>query len=679
MTLLLAFTNVTTLAVVYCANYYSRDLLSTRPTHRPDSSMVKPAPSLSLDTVKAAEHHARQAEPIPPARQTRPKSKPPDVHRKKMNIAFMVLGMPGSKVEDIAWATKEIAESTLLYIPNQHCDREVSPAIKISNIAWSTHPGSWWCAQSEYLRAVLAVVQQFPNADYYFLADSDTLIFTVQLQRLVDILDHDILKPQDDLYMGHVWEANIYDEHVSKFDIIMSGSGVVVRGRTLRRAVQEGVVKRVHAQMTKDKLVHWHADWAVAECMRLIGVQPLAHEGFQQFANEQGCPLLAVACHKYNNQIQRQIINSRRPLFSVSIQDVDWAAPCGSSAKFQHRVCYCTSSWSDLVDSSMVATTAPHAHSVSKDKQHEMPTRNGLCYVAMRCGDWTWHDCQNGVVSKWYTVNIAHHAEFAYKMFALSSRHNEAPATIVWPKLARGEWTNTLLNTVAFPQMKFAETLPGMCGNTDTNPRLEKDDSSLCCDEVVQIDPGRWYFGGGGAYTEESHRAAVSLRDRTYDSCDIPLGRAQRTLDEDIRIVHVRRDTPFNSGGIRFRNSVAELSRELYEAHSVKMVTRFTKRNAGLCDQVRLFAQADVVICAHGQQLTTTALAMEPGSLLLEVSPRMYYPNDGPSMFALQNRNGDFQHTVLHSNGGRVDMPFNPQEAYEIIKKHSERNSQKPV
>ena len=94
---------------------------------------------------------------------------------------------------------------------------------------------------------------------------------------------------------------------------------------------------------------------------------------------------------------------------------------------------------------------------------------------------------------------------------------------------------------------------------------------------------------------------------------------------------------------------------------------------------LRLFAQADVVICAHGQQLTNTALAMEPGSLLLEVSPRTYYPNDGPSMFALQNRNGDFQHTVLHSNGGRVDMPFNTQEAYEIIKKHSEQISQKPV
>lgn len=69
--------------------------------------------------------------------------------------------------------------------------------------------------------------------------------------------------------------------------------------------------------------------------------------------------------------------------------------------------------------------------------------------------------------------------------------------------------------------------------------------------------------------------------------------------------------------------------------------------------------------------MTNTAF-LPTGALVVEVSPRGYYENDFPSMFALQNRDADFVHKVVFAVGhqGRKSMPFNAAEVYNILIEH---------
>merc|ERR1711884_64972 len=97
---------------------------------------------------------------------------------------------------------------------------------------------SWWCAQRT-LVSLLELVQRFPVADYYMLLHSDTVVFRGNLEILLRVLDREVLRDAEDLFMGH---GRLLSKELGPF--IMAGGGVLLRGLTLRRLVADGLLSQ---------------------------------------------------------------------------------------------------------------------------------------------------------------------------------------------------------------------------------------------------------------------------------------------------------------------------------------------------------------------------------------------------------------------------------------------------
>eukprot|EP00931_Biecheleriopsis_adriatica_P116728 TRINITY_DN92338_c0_g1_i1.p1 TRINITY_DN92338_c0_g1~~TRINITY_DN92338_c0_g1_i1.p1 ORF type:complete len:634 (+),score=81.76 TRINITY_DN92338_c0_g1_i1:91-1992(+) len=209
------------------------------------------------------------------------------------SVVFHIFGYAN---ETPPWAE---GEEVNVFAPEQdfpqgrHCEKYAKP------LHWSRQwePPAWWAAQRQYLPSLESLLEKHPDGDYYFLADADTLVFPRNLHTLVAYLEDEVLDKDDDLYMGHgLWFHPFNADFLSPF--IMSGGGVLVRGRTLRLLNSTG---SLHACATAAlSLQCWHhCDWTLASCMARIGVKATGHTGFQQFVDK--CPGCctddSIACH----------------------------------------------------------------------------------------------------------------------------------------------------------------------------------------------------------------------------------------------------------------------------------------------------------------------------------------------------------------------------------------------
>ena len=191
---------------------------------------------------------------------------------------------------------------------------------------------SWWCAQRGHLAGVARLLEEAGSADFYLLLDADTQVFPQALARLLTLLQHKVLQPDEDLYTGHLiapWWIKLHQSStLPVVPFIGTGGGCLLRGRTLRRLQSSGELARFRARQTSGDL-RWAAlDWTLGMALSSIDVPARGHPTFQQFAgsvvyeagNESdgggrggggggraevgACPPAWVTCHQYSNLCQ---------------------------------------------------------------------------------------------------------------------------------------------------------------------------------------------------------------------------------------------------------------------------------------------------------------------------------------------------------------------------------------
>jgi len=186
------------------------------------------------------------------------------------------------------------------------------------------------------------LTRTYPSADYYMLADQDTMVFRAELARLLNLLEHEVLHPSEDLYTGHYCFEYVPVVALPVFlPFICTGGGVLLRGHTLRRAIREGSFEKVIEQQRTGNRCYWHADWVLGVALQMSGVQPKGHSAFQQFVYAlpaNACGNVSVACHKFDRTVQEGMVRSHR--VSGPALTPEWAAPCEHVTSF-HWVSSC--------------------------------------------------------------------------------------------------------------------------------------------------------------------------------------------------------------------------------------------------------------------------------------------------------------------------------------------------
>mmetsp|Transcript_145999 Transcript_145999/g.468164 ORF Transcript_145999/g.468164 Transcript_145999/m.468164 type:complete len:261 (+) Transcript_145999:173-955(+) len=186
-------------------------------------------------------------------------------------------------------------------------------------------PKAWWCAQRYYMDALSKLVSSFPSASWYFLADADTVVFPHVLHPMLRLLD-EVLVDTEDLYMGHGRDLSI-----GRF--VMSGGGVLLRGRTARRLAGTGQWRRCFKENLNGTWCWRHLDWVLADCLREVGITARGHPGFQQFVTRCSdcCRPESVACHPVKDKAaQKQLVAKHRGI-DTSRFLADWAMPCNDN------------------------------------------------------------------------------------------------------------------------------------------------------------------------------------------------------------------------------------------------------------------------------------------------------------------------------------------------------------
>eukprot|EP00932_Pfiesteria_piscicida_P004175 SRR837773.14079.p1 GENE.SRR837773.14079~~SRR837773.14079.p1 ORF type:complete len:333 (-),score=65.12 SRR837773.14079:30-941(-) len=248
-------------------------------------------------------------------------------------VAFLVMGLPEDRLP--IWASP--GEALSRYKPPKSCGGcqpqfHMHPLSKGEGKDYSQANEGWWCAQRHFLEAVQALLASHPTAQWYFFADEDTLVFPQVLHKMLSVLD-DVLAPGEPVYMGH----SGYIGELVRF--VMSGGGVLVRGETLR-SMTGGNTLQWCIERIKDSWCWHHLDWALAMCLREVGVFPRGHQGMQQMidvcaASGKIDPALCcappkVSCHPVPAGEREWMLRSHQAWFVANEERLTttWARPC---------------------------------------------------------------------------------------------------------------------------------------------------------------------------------------------------------------------------------------------------------------------------------------------------------------------------------------------------------------
>jgi len=256
------------------------------------------------------------------------------------SVAYLILGYEDSTRP--VWSSK--SDDMYIFVPPALCPGCPDYANKsLASGPYLNAPETWWCTQRTYLMALSEFLIQFPDKDYYFLVDANTVVFPRALKTMMSHLDAHILGPHEDLYMGHGFTLENYpDVGLGRF--IQSGGGVLLRGLTLRRLASSGTLSECIEEVYNGTWCWHHCDWILGECLRAINVFPQGHPSMQQhkdFCWEypepwRCCHEAAVGCHPVDlGEPMRQMVKMHAEYLEGNpdaLADPGWARPCADDA-----------------------------------------------------------------------------------------------------------------------------------------------------------------------------------------------------------------------------------------------------------------------------------------------------------------------------------------------------------
>lgn len=143
----------------------------------------------------------------------------------------------------------------------------------------NTHDLGWHLAQPRYLLGLQALVQRFPTAKWYFIADSDTFVFPRRFARGL-LRNHN--PDSEAIGLGTRWMQRIGPGNTMQA-CLLGGAGAVLSTAAIQQMNISECVRK------QDSILRWNklaSDWRLAECMRDGDVEISAAE-FMLMVNDQ--------------------------------------------------------------------------------------------------------------------------------------------------------------------------------------------------------------------------------------------------------------------------------------------------------------------------------------------------------------------------------------------------------
>ena len=144
----------------------------------------------------------------------------------------------------------------------------------------NTHGTGWHLAQPRYLLGLDALVKRYPDAEWYFVADSDTFVFPRRLMRGLLKQYPPLERP---LALGARWERRVgQNKEVCTF----GGAGTAISAAAIKAADIPECVR------LQDEDPHWNkigSDWRVAKCLTRNEVEIKAADFMWMVTNKFDC------------------------------------------------------------------------------------------------------------------------------------------------------------------------------------------------------------------------------------------------------------------------------------------------------------------------------------------------------------------------------------------------------
>ena len=223
-----------------------------------------------------------------------------------------------------------------------------------------------------------------------------------------------------------------------------------------------------------------------------------------------------------------------------------------------------------------------------------------------------------------YQHNIFHQFESLSCMLQMALTHtNGEPDTLLWPYQTL-PWSRALAHAV-IPQARWVETC---CGPTNVRAAWFQGRRELCgCFQTVC--PLRYTHFWPGANGSAAHRA---IRQAVWQRCGIrdvqPV--AVRLLEREISDGRQLESRPAVVTALRHATAAQHLGQ--FEEKRMVLAARVNGSAAHvpgdvllptLCEQAAWFANARVIVLAHGAA-TTNAIFASPGTLIIDIVPYAY-------------------------------------------------------
>lgn len=224
------------------------------------------------------------------------------------------------------------------------------------------YTAAYQCAQQRPIQAIRIAIQRHRNAGWYLVVDDDTWVDALSVREL--LLRVGTWRKRRPAAIGCVY-ANDADKYTSNRTrrlrsnvMVLGGAGYLLHGPSVLRMLHTKPAQKVLWPAAAASAVHgnvrvidacvrntlggawcwWNSDWAVSECLAMVGLTPVHHWGFTQWAHK--CDRTAITCHHMNDERQHELTTSRTTLHAREpVNAARWSARTNGTA-FEHHLSF---------------------------------------------------------------------------------------------------------------------------------------------------------------------------------------------------------------------------------------------------------------------------------------------------------------------------------------------------